>query len=226
MKKRVIAILIVSMLLLAACGTAQAASQAGAPASTQAALQPQSPAGTQPPGGLSITQLAVGTIKLDGTDQALTAAEATQLVPLWQALGTIESNAFPQRGQQQQGNATPPDFSAVQGQIQAQVQQIQAAMTTDQLQAIQNMQLTPQDIQTTLQQEGISMGGFQRGNGNGTFQPPQRTPSANGTPGPRGRGGFSGGGTPRAGFGQRGVDFVPPDLINGLVQYLQKIAGS
>ena len=91
-------------------------------------------------------------------------------------------------------------------------------MTPAQIQAITAMNLNMQDIFTTFQQAGITMGGPGQGGGGfrnngGTFTPPQGTPRAPGTPGAFRRGG---------GFG----NFLPSGVVNGIVQYLQTKAAS
>ena len=104
---------------------------------------------------------------------------------------------------------------------------IQNAMTPAQIQAIMAMNLNRQDIFTTFQQAGITIGGSGQGGGGfgangGTFTPPQGTPPAAGTPGAfRGNGGF-GQGSGRQGFG----NFLPQSVVNGIIQFLQKKAGS
>lgn len=147
-------------------------------------------------------------LKLDGTSNAITAQEASQLLPLWQSLQQAQTAAMSQ--------ATPgtrPNSSMMQ-QTAAQVASIEKAMTPAQLQAITAMNLSRQDIFTTFQQAGITVGGAGPGgrfrqNG-GTFTPPQGTPRV-----------FQGAGG-RTGFG----GFIPPSVVNGIVQYLQKKAGA
>jgi hypothetical protein len=103
---------------------------------------------------------------------------------------------------------------------------IENAMTPAQIQAIAALNLSRQDISAAWQQAGISMGvpgqgagGF--GPGGGTFTPPQGTPRAARTPGAYGgNGGNITGG--RQGFG----GFIPPSVVQGLVQFLQAKAGA
>ena len=69
-----------------------------------------------PTAGISALQLAAGMLKLAGTSNAVTAQEATQLLPLWQSLQQMES-AMPQRRMQQGGfqgtpNALQPNSAA------------------------------------------------------------------------------------------------------------------
>ena len=84
------------------------------------------------------SQLMLGTIKLEGTEQAVTLEQAKILLPLWQAFqgSVLQSSA---------------ERNAVLAQIEAQ-------MTPAQLEAIAAMQLTPDDLRTWAQDQGLSMG--------------------------------------------------------------------
>ena len=201
-----------------------------------------------PTAGISALQLAAGMLKLAGTSNAVTAQEATQLLPLWQSLQQMES-AMPQRRMQQGGfqgtpNALQPNLSGVQGtpgvppqpnptmmamrqQVATQITAIENAMPPAQIQAITAMNLSGQDIFTAFQQAGITMGGPGQGGGfrssnGGTFTPPQGgTPPVAGTPGAFRGGGFGQGGG-RMGMG----NFLPSSVVTGIIQFLQKTAGS
>lgn len=133
-------------LVLAACG--------GAPAAVPAAA-----AGTGA-GGLAVTltqdypnavsirsQLLIGTFRLEGTANAVTAQQAAQLVSLWQMLKALSAGA------------------ASQAEVDAVLGQIQRAMTADQLQAIQVMRLTGDDNQALMQSLGITPAGTGPGAG-------------------------------------------------------------
>ncbi len=183
-----------------------------------------------PTTGLPAMQLAAGMLKLVGTSNAVTSQEATQLLPLWQSLQQIES-AMPQGGgprpQGTPGAPQPnPTMMAMRQQVATQITAIENAMPPAQIQAITAMNLTGQDIFATFQQAGITMGGPGQGGGfrsnsGGTFTPPQGgTPRAFGTPGAS-RGGFGQGGG-RMGMG----NFLPPSVVTGIIQFLQKTAGS
>ena len=175
-----------------------------------------------PATGPSALQLAAGMIKLDGTSNAVTAQEATQLLPLWQSLQQTESTPAAGQGAPQ-GTGTPgprPNFAMMQ-QVGTQLMTIETAKPPAQIQAITAMNLSRQDIATIFQQDGIVMSaqgsggsGF-RQNG-GTFTPPQGNPPVAGTPGA-----FQGNGA-RPRFG----GFIPQSVVDGIVQYLQKKAGS
>ncbi len=184
---------------------------------------------TSGPSGL---QLAAGMIKLDGTQYAVTPLEASKLLPLWKNLEQTESIlATPRAFPTPDGTTTPgPRFDpATMQKIGSEVSAIESAMDPAQLQAIETMNLNRQDITADLQQAGIQMGNFGQGGfqGNGTFTPPNGTPRAFGTPGA-----FQGqadSGTPGA-FqrGTRGafVNFIPPSVVAGIVQWLQTKAAS
>jgi hypothetical protein len=84
------------------------------------------------------SQLALGTIELEGTENAVTPDQAKALLPLWQAI----------RGGALQGES---ETNAV-------LKQIERAMTAEQLVAIVAMQLTMEDMGAWMQQQGLSMG--------------------------------------------------------------------
>jgi len=111
----VIVLSIVSI-LLAACNGATTTSVSGSQSLSQ------------------VTRLAVGTLKLEGTDQAVTSAQAAELVTLWQAYQSLSAN----------------DTTA-QAELDALVTQIQGTLTSQQLQAIQSMQLTSQSVAEEIQ---------------------------------------------------------------------------
>ncbi len=117
------------------------------------------------------TQLVLGTLKLEGTPQAVEPAMAAQLIPLYTLLQQLTGSG-----------------SAAQAEIDAVLEQIQATMTTDQIHAIAEMKLT----QTAM---ADYFGGAGRFSASGT-----RTPgAASGANGPEGGFIVEGGGPP-AGF--------------------------
>ncbi len=212
--KRIIAITIFSILALTltACGVnsgsvsnssgASSAPNAGAPNSSGSI----SANGTSTT-GLTALQLAAGMLKLDGTSNAITAQEAAKLLPLWQSLEQIESSATPSGG-----FGTPGANTAMRQQMDAQITSIENAMPPEQIQAIMAMNLSRQDIFAAFQQAGIALGGPGGGFGgfqsnSGTFTPPAA-------------------GTPRPGRGQGFGNFLPPSVVNGIIQFLQKKVGS
>jgi len=90
------------------------------------------------PEALSVmNQLVLGTLKLEGTGDAVTQEQAQALLPLWQAFqgATLRDNA--------ERNAA--------------LRAIEKAMTPAQLQAIAAMQLTQNDLQTWAQEQGVNL---------------------------------------------------------------------
>jgi hypothetical protein len=120
------------------------------------------------------TKLMVGTMKLDGTAQVVTADQANTLLPLWQAYQSLANSS-----------------TAAQAEKDALLKQIKGAMAADQIKAIDAMNLKESDTQTLFQQTGF----------NPTYEGTRvaRTPSSNlqipsGGETGRGAGGPSGGG--------------------------------
>jgi hypothetical protein len=236
--KKIIAFTLLSILalVLTACGASASSSQSDSsspngPSSSGSSSDTGSsgssnpaPDNGTPAGGPSALQLAAGMLKLDGTSNAVTAQEAAQLLPLWQSLQQIESTPVAQGTPQSTGTPGGRFDPAMMQQISAQIVLIQNTMTPAQIQAIAAMNLSRQDIFTAFQQAGITMDGSGQGGGGfgsngGTFTPPQGTPRAPGTPGA-----FQGNG---ANGGRRGFDnFLPPSVVDGIVQYLQTKSSS
>jgi hypothetical protein len=105
-----------------------------------------------PGGGLrGATGLALGTLKLEGTEHALTAAQAAELLPLWKMI----------QGGSLQGAA----------ETEAVLKQIEGQMDEAQLAAIEEMGLTFRDIGPWMQEQGIEMPTRAAGQGGpGAFQ--------------------------------------------------------
>jgi hypothetical protein len=176
--KKFVYIVIVAALPLAlvACGGTAAAS---GNRSAFATVAPDTPLARP-------SQLAVALIKLEGTANAVTTSQAATLLPLWQAYASLLGSS----------TSAPAEYQGLQNQIEA-------AMTPDQLKAIDAMKLTQADLQTVFQ--GPGGGGFN----------PQGTPRArsNGSSGggfAGGGGGFAGGGGEGRGGGGGGGIFVGP----------------
>src|SRR5512147_1964522 len=129
--KRLFFPLLLTSLTLAACGapkaTANPSTGAGDPAARTLAR---------------LSQEAIGTFKLEGTAQAVTAKQAAELLPLWQVYESLSQSD-----------------TAAQAEVDALVEQIQQSMTKDQMQAIQAMNLTPQDLFAVMREQGIELGG-------------------------------------------------------------------
>lgn len=209
--KKLILTLSMILLTLTACG------------STSNGADPQGGSAGELP---ATTQLIVGTFKLEETENAVTAEQAAELLPLWQTMQVLSQN----------------DTVAKQ-ETKALVTQIQETMTVEQMQAITAMKLTREDMMAVMQEQGMAMGGptgqntnSPNGNTNsgGGFRPGGEFP---GGPPPGGFAGGAGGGgsgltpdqiaTAQASRQQGGGgNFVPPGLINALIEYLKQKAGS
>ena len=221
MKKFTPVFLTLFILTLTACGSTARANSS----SFGSATQNGTAAGALP----ATTQLAIGTLKLDGTDNTLTADQAAKLLPLWETMQVLETS----------------DTAAKQ-EIDALGTQIQETMTDKQMQAITAMNLTRQDMFAVLQAQGGAFGNSQQtnntqrgnsaGNGNrnfgfnGGFGP--------GAGGPPEGGGFQGGqgsggqnrsasqiATAQAARQAGGGNRIPTPLLNALIEFLKKKAG-
>lgn len=179
-------------------------------------------------------RLAYGILKLEGTNNAVTAAQAKVLLPLWQQIKTLEASFTG-------GNTNNNSTSA--GDLQAVYQQVQQALNSDQIQTIEQDSMTQNDIQAVMQQFNIQItpGAFGSGGGNfPTLSPEERATRAaqfQGTPGAGGGRGFGGNGTPGAGRGPgangtpgpnggrgfRGTNFI---FLDALINLLQQRAGA
>ena len=125
MNKPTIILLLMLTLILTACSGS--ASNATSPASNGP--------GAGAAGGLSAPmQVALGTIKLDGTENAVTAEQARELLPFWETLQVLESS----------------DTAATQ-EKEALISQIQETMTSEQTQAITALGLSRQDMFSIMQ---------------------------------------------------------------------------
>ena len=94
------------------------------------------------------SQLVLGTLKLQETDLAVTSAQAADLLPLWQVARSLTRS----------GTGATKETDAV-------LEQIQAAMTPEQLAAIAEMALTRADNQAMAQAMGLSTGTGEGGGG-------------------------------------------------------------
>lgn len=162
--------IIVLMGLAAACSanttdTPQAQNLAGTPA--QWSEHPLS----------EVMQLAAGIFKLEETDLAVSAGQASELLTLWQAYQSMSSSE-----------------TTAQAELDALINQIKETLTPEQQQAIAQMQLTYQDMTSLFQSLGLEMSmpsqpGLQRTPGDA-----RSTQQAGGAPAMRGPGGpFLGG---------------------------------
>lgn len=138
-KTRTIGIIILAaalvVALLSGCSQQEAEAAAAAPA-TSGETQPVAPA--ENPGGLDTTSnLALGTLKLEGTENAVTQSQAAEMLPLWQVIagGSLKSAA---------------ETGAV-------IKQIESKLTDAQVAAIGAMGLTQQDVNDWMAEQGIEV---------------------------------------------------------------------
>ena len=221
MKKITLTFLTILTLTLTACGSAANG--------TDPASVPQSGA---PAGELPVaTQLILGTLKLEESENAVTAEQAAELLPLWQTLQVLSES----------------DTAADQ-ETEALVTQIQETMTAEQMQAITDMNLTREDMMSIMQEQGLTMGaggpaGGQNNpqGGNSSNNGGVARPGGDEFPGGPPQGGFPGG-VPGGGQSQNlspdqiataqaarqagGGNMIPSPLINTLIEFLEQKAGS
>jgi len=216
--------LLVLTLILTACSS-NASSAAGPAASGQ---------GGGATGQLSAPmQVALGTIKLDGTENAVTPEQAKELLPLWETLQQLEGS----------------DTAAIQ-EKEALVSQIQETMTQKQTQAISALNLSRQDMFSIMQSQVQTVGGTQNGTTqrNGSSTNSRRNSAggpggffvAGGGPPPDGGGGFAGGNsnfqgqrsqsgsTTGSSIQPAAIDpnRVPTPLIQAVIEYLKTKASA
>jgi hypothetical protein len=117
-----------------------------------------------------VNMLLVGTLKLEDTDKAVSAEEAVNLLPLWQAYRSLSTSQ-----------------TTAEAEVDALLNQIQSTMTVDQIQAIKDMNLTSTDMMDLMQ----SLGGAIMISG---------TPNPQSTPGINIAGGLEGGSPPSVDF--------------------------
>ena len=117
MKKLIIATVVFSLILaLTACGSNAGTSNS----STSLALE---------------GQLLVGTFKLEDTNLAVTADQAAELLPLWEALQSLANSSI-----------------AANQEVEAVVAQIKSSMSPEQIDRITAMQLTQSDLAAAMAQ--------------------------------------------------------------------------
>jgi hypothetical protein len=202
-------------LVLAACGTASNGAQSGSDplGNPSADALPES------------SQLVIGTLKLDGTDRAVGAEQAAELLPLWQTYLSLSASD-----------------TAAREELEALVEQIRDAMTPEQMQAIADMQLTRDDMFAVMQEQGIGVGAGPQAGDSITGGSPDFAPPDGGAGFPAGGGGLQGGpageqslspdqiataqAARAAGGGAPGFDRLPTPLLNVLIEFLRAKAGA
>ncbi len=159
MKKYLILLpILVFSLVLVACGGGTTEAPANAPASASTDT-------------LTPAQLALGTMKLADSGHPLTPEQANALLPLWQAYISLSNN----------------DATA-QAELDGLAKQIQGALTSEQLQAIQAMKLDDKAVEAYIAENGIQMRGVMgKGGAGGGSGPGAGGPPGGGLPGGGGR---------------------------------------
>lgn len=109
-----VSVIIFVILVSTACGSSSSKSSSSTTGSTNK-MATMTPA----------VELAVGTLRLEETSQAVDKKMAAQLLPYWQLIDELNASE----------STAPQEITAV-------VENIRAIMTTGQVQAIQNMKLT------------------------------------------------------------------------------------
>lgn len=222
MKKITLTILTLLILALTACGGSQNATESNS-------SQPNGLSGELP----IASKLVIGSFKLEETDLAITAEQAVDLLPLWQVYEDLSSSD-----------------AAAQEEVNALIEQIQETMTPEQMTSINDMNLTPQDVFTLMQEQGVQFASRpqQSDQGNGGQNNGGESPEVGGPViiqggpggGPGGAAGPGGGGqglspqqiaTAQArraenGGGGFALNGTPAPLIEALVKLLQEKAGS
>jgi len=209
--KKLTFITILLTFVLGACGTAPAGTQS-APGSTDGSLP-------------MVTQLIVGIFKLDGTENAVTAEQAAELLPLWQVYSDLLTSD-----------------TAAQEEIDGLAAQLEETMSGEQLKAIKDMNLSQQDVMAVMRERAAGMANTQRDTGNTTSEGESFGPAGGGgmpMGGPPDGGGMPGSGmnaggqttgtdtASGAGAGQGPAgDGGQTVLMGALIEYLKSIAGS
>ena len=186
MKKLTLLVIAILSLLLAACSTSgeAAVTNAGnAGASTAVNRLNENYTNALP----VQSQLAIGTLQLENTANAVGETEAAELLPLWQAVQALSNS----------------DTTA-EAEMTAVINQIQDTMTPEQVSVIAALQLTQDSLQAMLEDGTLTFG---RGGGFGSANGSSNSSTSGGGFSGRGMagGGFAGGppdgGMPGGGFG-------------------------
>ena len=128
---RALVLSILIVIVLAACTTPSTGASSSGTGSSAAPP-------TLEPGDLSRqTTLLVGTLKLEDTPQAVTSEQAAQLLTLWKAVRSLAESDTTSEAERE-----------------ALTLQIEATMTAEQLEAIEAMDLTQEDVMALIQELG------------------------------------------------------------------------
>lgn len=180
MVKRTLSIVVVVPVLfaLAACSSLKLPGT-GAP-SSQSQSNPLSNISGQP----LENKLALGSLKLEGTDKAITPTQAKTLLPLWKAVKVMSASN-----------------TAAAAEISGLYSQIQDSMTAQQIQAIKDLNLSASDVQALIQKYNSSQtGSTNQKSAQSALSSQAQDSGPGGDPGGGGPGG-GGGAPPGAGGG-------------------------
>ena len=148
------------------------------------------------------SQLGFGTLLLEDTEYGVGPAQAAELLPLWKAARSLSESE-----------------TVAEAEMDAVFNQIEDAMTSEQIAAIVDLQLTGEEIAQLMEELGISFGSGE-GRGFDNMTPEQQATaqaareSGEGFPGggnPGGGGGFLGGNPGGGGFQQEGGEQLTPE---------------
>ena len=177
-------IVVVVTLVLSACSSIQLPGASATPEAAQA-NQPGQPGQSPDFGNMPVSgKLALGTLMLEDTANAVTAEQAAELLPLWKAVKSLSASE----------NASIEEINAL-------YEQIEETMTAEQVKAIQDMSMKPEDTQALMEKYGIKMQQMPTMDANRLAT--RQAQSGSGRSGQNGQGdqggGFPGGEMPRGG---------------------------
>ncbi len=132
MKKTLLPLILIFVLALSACGATDIAKETVSSAALN--IDYENALSTQ-------LQLSIGTFSLEGTDLAVDAVQAAELIPLWQVLNSLTES----------GSAAPEEIDAL-------IVQIEETMTNEQIESIAAMQLTRENMGEIMQEYALTMG--------------------------------------------------------------------
>ncbi len=173
MKKKHLLTGLITVLLLAACGST--VTEEATTSGTLELVESYADALAIP------SQLALGSLQLEETDLAIDEEQATELLPLWQAYQSLSNSD-----------------KAAGAEIYALVKQIQSSMNAEQIEAIAAMELTAEDVTSYAEEVGLAMGRRMGGGGEDAEGAPEGG-FGGGVPGGGVPGGGFGGGQPGGG---------------------------
>jgi hypothetical protein len=117
-------------------------------------------------------KMGLGILQLEGTSQAVTASQASILLPLWMAVKSLSTSDI----------TSPAEMTAL-------YQQIQDSLTSAQVQTIKNLNLTQSGLNTMIQQQRSGTGTSARSSSSSSSSSAQSRAGGAGF----GGGGFTGG---------------------------------